>query len=178
MYMKVGLVIVPVLGAALACANLDQPIDAPDGIDDPNDQAVDVELWNQNLSLDVTVFPAADSLVWAKITMTNTGPETLESFTGGCGWWFRVFDSPGRTGSPLWREEDSSYNVCNNRRFHFSIPPGASHEFEYEHMIGTLEEITGGRSSLTYYFTAELALGPQEQRTRAYTAGEATLPPN
>ncbi len=178
MHSKALLLILP-LGIALGCAQADPlTIDTDDEPTEVSDARL--SLWSENLTLDVTYAVEADAYVYATIRMTNRGDVALEGLTGyTCAWWFRAYYDANRTGTPVWRDEESNPG-CFQREITLSLAPGETQDFIIPHRMDFVNAIAQDPVSRMYYFAAELELHGRDagtdRRTAALPAGEARLP--
>lgn len=106
-----------------------------------------------------------------RVSATNTGYQAIRASEMGEPWLIRIYGSPDRRGTPLWRTEDLNYAFQPVPR-PFVIAPGETVNAEtYPERV---DRVLKGAPPGTYYVAVALRVGNPYVTTGEWPAGEIT----
>lgn len=107
----------------------------------------------------------------ARGSATNVGPDTIRASAQGSEWLIRVYATPDRSGTPIWRTEDAGYSQ-QAVLFPFVIAPGATVSFET--LREPVDMVFDGAPAGTYYVALALTVRRPDVTMESWSAGEFT----
>jgi hypothetical protein len=159
-----------------ACSKGPTSDDGPDGL--PSSGSSSPATWRRAAVVHATYQTVADGLIVADAWLLNGSSNQLVGLTGYCDLWYRVYRDSSRSGTPLWRTEDSpgpvgGLRACPAVGFVVSLAPGDSVRLPTE-TLDALRLVAAAGPGI-YYMSVLLTLHEPEMALGELPAGELVV---